>query len=170
MEKEILRPYEALYPIPAVLVSSKYKDKENIITIAWIGTVCSNPPMVSISIRPNRFSHKIIAKSREFVVNIPKKDMLDEINYCGMVSGEDKDKWERCKFRKLECKNINVSMIDKCPVNIECKVVDIINLGSHDLFLGEILAVHKDKNIKNLDPLTFLQGEYWGLGKKVGSL
>jgi len=169
MEKISVRPYEALYPVPAVLVSCRDDKKDNIITLAWVGTICSNPPMVSISIRPSRFSHKIITKSREFVVNIPRKSHLKEVDFCGTTSGENTDKWADCKFTKVECKHVNVPMIEECPINLECKVGDILHAGSHDVFLGEILIVHQEKNVQNLDPITYIHGEYWSIGEKIGS-
>ena len=169
MEKISVRPYEALYPVPTVLVSCRDGKKDNIITLAWVGTICSKPPMLSISIRPSRYSHKIITKSREFVVNVPKRSQLKQVDFCGTTSGKNIDKWTDCKFTKADSKHVNVPMIEECPVNIECKVTDIINAGAHDVFLSEILLVHQEKNIQDLDPIAYVHGEYWSIGEKIGS-
>lgn len=169
MDKINVRAYEALYPTPVVLVSSKEKDIENIITLAWVGTVCSAPPMVSISIRPSRFSHGIITRTKEFVVNVPSKSLLKEVDYCGVASGKTEDKWSHCKFTKVASKHVNVPYIHECPVTFECKVKEIVKCGSHDVFIAEILLVHQDKNIEHLDPIVYVQGEYWSLGEKIGS-
>ena len=169
MEKMAVRPYEALYPVPSVLVSCRDGEKDNIITIAWIGTICSNPPMLSISIRPSRLSHQIITKTKEFVVNVPRTTHLKEVDYCGTNSGRNTDKWTDSNFTKVESKHINVPMIEECPMNLECKVKDIYNAGSHDVFLAEILSVHQEKNIQDLDPISYIHGGYWSMNKKIGS-
>jgi flavin reductase (DIM6/NTAB) family NADH-FMN oxidoreductase RutF len=179
MRKLEASPGEALYPVPVVLVSvlDREAGRANIITIAWCGIVASNPPQISISIRPSRHSHKLITVEREFVVNIPSKDILKETDLCGTISGKDTDKFKLCGFTPVKSSKIFSPMIKECPVNIECKLKDVIKLGSHDMFIGEVVAVHKDETISCADgkidygkakPFVFNQGEYRDLGRKLG--
>ena len=177
MPKIKLPPSEALYPVPVVLVSSGDKDKANIITIAWCGVVCSKPPLLSISIRPSRRSHEIINGSGDFVVNIPKEELLDKIDFCGVVSGSTTDKFKACGFTKLPSSDIASPIIKECPVNIECRVIKSLALGTHDMFIGEIVAVHADRDIldkngnidyKKAGPVVYNNGEYWNIGRKIG--
>jgi len=178
MAKELRGPAEALFPVPTVMVSCvDAKEKANIITLAWVGIVCSDPPMLSLAIRPSRYSYGLIKASQEFVVNIPSLDIIKETDYCGVVSGRDIDKFEKTGLTKTPASKVKVPLIKECPVNIECKLKQIISLGVHDMFLGEIVAVHYEDEILdekgNVDyakarPFVFNQGEYWSLGKKVG--
>lgn len=177
MPKIKLPPSEALYPVPVVLVSSGDKDESNIITIAWCGVVCSKPPLLSISVRPSRHSHKIIGRIGNFVVNIPKEELLKKADFCGIVSGSAADKFKACAFTKVQSSIISSPAIGECPVNIECKVVRTLNLGAHDMFIGEIVAVHADQDVLNKDggidykkakPVVYNRGEYWNLDKKIG--
>ena len=178
MQKKQFPPSEALYPAPVVLVSCGDRKSSNIITIAWCGVVCSNPPLLSISIRPSRYSHKIIKDSGDFVINIPNEDLIKKADLCGIVSGRDKDKFQLCKFTGIPSSKISSPMIEECPVNIECKLKDIIPLGTHDMFIGEVLVFHVDESAmdekgriyyKRLKPVVYNQGEYWNLGKKIGN-
>lgn len=166
-----------LYPVPVALVSCGSKDRANITTIAWCGIVCSDPPQLSVSIRPSRHSHKIIKETGDFVVNIPTEDILKKADLCGVVSGRDKDKFKLCGFTKIASSKVNSPMIEECPVNIECKLKDIVSLGAHDMFIGEVVAVHAEKamldangkiDYKKAKPIVYNQGEYWGLGRKIG--
>lgn len=177
MSKINLPPNEALYPVPVVLVSSGDKDKANIITIAWCGVVCSKPPLLSISIRPSRHSHKIISESRDFVVNVPREELLERTDFCGMVSGNTVDKFKTCNFTKTPSSKVSSPIIEECPVNIECKVVKSLKLGAHDMFIGEVVAVHADEDVldksgnidyKKAKPFVYNRGEYWNLGTKIG--
>jgi len=177
MARPELPPSEALYPVPVVLVSSANRNKTNIITIAWCGVVCSKPPLLSISIRPSRYSHAIIKESGDFVINIPSEDIIKKTDLCGITSGRDKDKFKLCGFTKIASSKISSPMIEECPVNIECKVRQTLSLGAHDMFIGEVLAVHADKSVldanRNIDykkarPFVYNQGEYWNLGKRIG--
>ena len=179
MPKTDFPPREGLFPLPVVLVSSIDKATKipNIITIAWCGVVCSDPALLSISIRPSRHSHRLIKESGDFVINIPTSAMLKEVDLCGVLSGKDTDKFKRCSFTSIKASKISSPMIKECPVNIECRLKDILKLGSHDMFIGEAVAVHKDDNILfsdgNIDyskakPFVFTQGEYWDLGKSIG--
>jgi flavin reductase (DIM6/NTAB) family NADH-FMN oxidoreductase RutF len=152
-----------LYPNPVLLVSSKYKEKESIITLSWGGNVCSEPPMVAIGVRKQRYSYELISQSKEFVINIPTADMINEVNLCGTKSGKDVDKWKECSFTKGKSKEINTPFINECPINMECKLEQIIKLGTHDLFLGRVVALHLEEEWKdNMFPkmLTFTRGIY----------
>lgn len=179
MRKLEFPPIEALYPVPVVLVSTLDREagRANVITIAWCGIAASNPPLISVSIRPSRYSHKLITAEREFVVNIPSKDILREADLCGLLSGKDTDKFKRCNFTPIKSSKISSPMIKECPVNIECKLKDVFKLGSHDMFIGEVVAVHKDEAVLRSDgkidyskakPFVFNQGEYWDLGLAIG--
>lgn len=179
MSKLELPPKEALYPVPVTLVSctGKQGKNDNIITIAWCGVVCSNPPMISVSIRPSRHSHKLISQTGDFVINIPTKSILDKADACGIHSGKDTDKFKMCSFTKVPSSKISSPMIKECPVNIECRLKEIVKLGAHDMFIGEVVMVHADKKIvgsgggidyKKAEPFVYNQGEYWDLGKKIG--
>ncbi len=179
MKKAEFPPSEALYPVPVVLVSCADKKRriQNIITIAWCGVVCSNPPLISISIRPGRYSHDIIKDAGDFAVNIPTKKLLKKCDLCGILSGRDCDKFKSASLTAIPASKISSPLIQECPVNIECKVKDVLSAGSHDIFIGEVLTIHADTdvldasgriNYKKAAPFVYNQGEYWDLGKKIG--
>jgi flavin reductase (DIM6/NTAB) family NADH-FMN oxidoreductase RutF len=138
---------ERMYPSPAVLVSCSNDGKDNIITLAWVGTVCSVPPLISISIRPPRYSHELISLSREFVINIPDETMAAVCDYCGTNSGRNVDKFKDMGLHKEKCLSVSAPLIKECPVNIECKVKEIIHLGTHDMFIGEVVRVNADEEV-----------------------
>lgn len=179
MAKSLFPPYEALYPTPVVLVSCADPDskKANIITIAWCGIVCSKPPQISISIRPSRLSHKLISETREFAVNIPTVNILKATDFCGIRSGKDIDKFKEAKLTPMPAVKISTPIIKECPVNIECLLRHTLPLGTHDMFIGEVVAVHADSEVlgsngkidyKKTYPFVYNQGEYWDLGKSIG--
>ncbi|MFX0197801.1 MAG: flavin reductase family protein [Candidatus Hodarchaeota archaeon] len=181
MKKIVEAPFTAVVPSPAVMVSCKGKEadsKPNIITLAWVGIVCSDPPTVGISIRPERYSYSLIKESGEFVVNIPNENLLAATDYCGQVSGKRVDKFAITNLTPVPCENVAAPMINECPVNLECKVTQIIAVGAHDLFLGEIVAVHIDEairrnkamDIKKMTPIAYCSGssDYWGLKGPLG--
>ncbi len=178
MIKKILKPYEALYPVPVVLVTSVGKDgKPNILTIAWTGTVSSTPPCVSISIRPSRRSFDLINQTKEFAINIPSEKYLTEVDYCGTVSGKNIDKFEQTKFTAVGANKIKPPLIKECSVNIECKVEKFIDFESHRMFIGRIVAVNADENIltafeqidySKTSPIVYNRGQYWSLNKRIG--
>ena len=179
MPKLELPPSEALYPVPVVLVSclDKKNNKANIITLAWCGVVCSKPPMLGVSIRPGRYSYKLIKDTGDFVVNIPSVDLLRQADACGVLSGRDTDKFSDCSFGKIPSKKISSPMIENCPVNIECRLKNVISLGTHDLFLGEVVAVHADSDLmgaggridfNKVSSFVYMQGEYREVGNKIG--
>jgi flavin reductase (DIM6/NTAB) family NADH-FMN oxidoreductase RutF len=150
MKKSIGTP-ERLYPNPVVMVSCSSKNIDNIITLAWVGTVCSNPPMISISIRPSRYSHEIISASKEFVINIPNEEMIAACDFCGTKSGRDVNKFKELGLTKEKGFTVNTPLIKECPINIECQVRQIIHLGTHDMFIGEVVSVNADEEVVYLD-------------------
>jgi flavin reductase (DIM6/NTAB) family NADH-FMN oxidoreductase RutF len=180
MAKSLLPKNEALYPVPVVLVTclDRENGRANPITVAWCGIVASNPPQISVSIRPSRHSHKLIAKERQFTVNIPSADITKKTDLCGIKSGKDTDKMSLCSFTGIPASKISAPMIKECPVNIECVLKETIRLGSHDMFIGEVVAVHADDALLDRNgridyakarPFVFNGGEYWSLGSKIGS-
>ena len=179
MEKETWKAGNMLYPLPAVMVSvSDGEGNDNIITVAWAGTICSDPAMVSISIRKERYSHDIIKESGEFVINLTTKKLCRVTDYCGVKSGKDTDKFKDMHLTPEKSVKINAPAIKESPVNIECKVKDIVELGSHDMFLAEVTAVsvnpkymdEKGKfHLNDIGLTAYSHGEYFELGKKIGS-
>lgn len=160
-----------LNPVPVVLITSKNKEgKENVFTVAWTGTVCTKPPMLSISVRPERLSYEYIKETMEFTVNLPNSKMTRAVDYCGVKPGRKFDKIKEMNFTMKEGTNVNVPYIDECPVSIECKVKSIIPLGTHDLFIAEVVGSHVDKELmdekgkihfENADLITYCHGEYF---------
>lgn len=179
MGKQFWKPGNMLYPVPAVMVSCQNgEEKPNIITVAWTSTSCSSPAMVSISIRPERYSHRIIKESGEFVVNLVTEDLVYASDFCGVRSGRDMDKFETMHLTPSPSKTVKAPGIAESPVNIECKVVQIIPLGSHDLFLGEVTGVTVDDryldekgklHLGDARLTVYSHGEYYGLGEKIGT-
>jgi flavin reductase (DIM6/NTAB) family NADH-FMN oxidoreductase RutF len=145
MPKELLEPQTILFPLPAVMVSCQREGKRpNIITLSWVGVVCSEPPMVGIAIRKNRFSFGIIKESKEFVINVPTQKLLKATDFCGIKSGKNVDKFAEAKLTPVRGSKVNAPLIQECPVNLECVVKEILELGSHNLFIAEIVATHVD--------------------------
>jgi flavin reductase (DIM6/NTAB) family NADH-FMN oxidoreductase RutF len=156
-------PLEMLYPNPVVLVSCAHEGKDNIVTLAWAGTICSDPPLIGVSIRPSRHSHKLILASREFAVNQPTEEMLAAVKFCGTHSGRDEDKWEATGLTRSPATHIKAPLISECPVSIECVVQDVYKAGSHDLFIGKVVGMeHDEKWVESFNPssLVFLGGNY----------
>ena len=179
MPKEIWKPGNMLYPVPPVLVTCHNKKGEsNMLTVAWAGTICSTPAMLSISVRKERYSHAMLMETGEFVVNLPTEDLVWETDEAGVRSGRDLNKWETLHLHQEEGKILSVPMILECPVNMECKVKQVLELGSHDLFLAEIVAVHVDSalldekkrlQLEKAKLLAYSHGQYFGLGNVLGS-
>lgn len=177
--KQEWRPGNMLYPLPAVLVSVADKEgRDNLLTIAWAGTVCSSPACVSISVRKSRFSHHMIEETGEFVINLTTEDLVWATDFCGVRSGRDMDKWEKCHLTREPASHVKVPMIKESPVNIECRVISKTELGSHDMFVAEVVAVHADErymdekgkfDLSQADPIVYSHGNYYGLGKNLGS-
>lgn len=178
-KKLLWKPGTMLYPVPAVLVScGEFGGIQNIITIAWTGVVCTDPAMCSIAIRPQRFSYELICKSGEFAINLTTAAMARAVDWCGVKSGRDFDKFAEMKFSALPAKFIRAPLIGEAPVNLECRVKDIRELGSHHLFIAEILAVHADPgyfdaksgffDLAAAEPLCYCHGHYYRMGKHIG--
>lgn len=143
MKKKSLPPSTHLCPVPAALVTCRDRGgRSNIITIAWTGVVCSDPPMVSISIRPSRYSYGIIKDTEEFVINIPPVEIIRKVDLCGILSGKDVDKFAETGLTAAEAREVSPPLIDECMICLECRLTEIIPLGVHDLFLGQVLATH----------------------------
>ena len=178
MEKETWKAGNMLYPLPAVMVSvSDGEGNDNIITVAWAGTVCTNPPMVSVSVRPSRFSYDMLRKTGEFVINLTTEKLAYATDYCGVRSGRDVDKFKEMKLHKEKAQFVKAPLIKESPVSIECKVKDIIKLGSHDMFVAEVLSIDADEkyidekgafDISKCDLIAYANGGYYPLGKKIG--
>ena len=177
MGKRIFKPSAMLNPVPVVMVSSGTMEKSNIITVAWAGTICSEPPMVSVSIRKERFSHEIISSTGEFVINLVGENLAKSCDYCGVKSGRDIDKFNHLSLAKLDSEEVNAPGIEQSPVRIECKVRSITELGSHDMFIAEVVSVtvddkYIDENDKfDMDKtglICYSHGEYYSLGRMLG--
>ena len=180
MKKQNWKAGNMLYPVPAVMVSCKAKEenaKPNIITVAWVGTVCSDPVMLSISVRPERHSHDIIEKSGEFVVNLVTESLTKACDWCGVRSGKDHDKFKEMKLHPFISDFMETPAIAESPVNIYCKVKDVLKLGSHDMFLAEVTGVTVDESYMDENGrfdlsatglIAYSHGEYFTLGKKLG--
>ncbi|MGE5627147.1 MAG: flavin reductase family protein [Solirubrobacterales bacterium] len=172
MSKTAFKGSAMLNPVPAVLITSKMGDKVNVFTAAWVGTACTKPAMITVSIRPERLSYDFICASKEMTINLPTRKIVRAVDFCGVKSGRDVDKIEACSFTLEEGVLIDVPSIKECPVSMECKVKDIIPLGSHDLFLAEVLQVnvdnkiiHKDGKIhfEEADLICYSHGEYFSI-------
>lgn len=179
MKKEIWKPGNMLYPLPVVLVSTAgTTGEQNLFTVAWTGTVCSDPPMVSISVRPERYSYDMICHTREFVINLTTEQMAFATDYCGVKSGRDIDKWKATNLTPVPAKMVHAPLVMESPVNIECKVEDIRELGSHHMFVASVLCVHAGEaymdeagkfDLSKARPIVYSHGTYYALGKPVGT-
>lgn len=179
MGKQIWKPGNMLYPLPAVMVSTAdKKGNDNILTVAWAGTVCTNPAMLSISVRPERYSYPMICESEEFVVNLTNERLARAADWCGVRSGRDVDKWKEMKLTRGKAETLDYApLIQESPVNIECKVKEILELGSHHMFLAEVSAVQVDDRymeesgkfqLNESGLITYSHGEYFSMGKSLG--
>ena len=180
MGKQIWKPGNMVYPLPAVMVSTAdTKGNDNIITVAWTGTVCTNPTMLYISVRPERYSYHLLRESGEFVVNLTTEKLAKATDWCGVRSGRDYDKWKEMHLTRGEAKKLQYApIIQESPVNIECKVTEVHELGSHHMFLARVEAVQVDESYMNetgkfelndTQLLAYSHGEYYTLGKKLGT-
>lgn len=180
MGKKSLPPTTMLFPTPVVLVTCiDESGKPNIITLAWVGVVNSEPPMVGISIRLDRYSHNCVKRTKEFVVNLPSAEMVRKVDACGVLSGKEINKFASMGWNAIPAQKVKPPLIEECVVHMECEVKEVISLGSHDLFLGQIIALHvkegiqKEKgriDIMKVLPMVYCPGahEYWDLGKCIG--
>ena len=176
MSKKVFPPAIIFNPTPVIMVSCQGADgRPNIITVSWAGVICSEPPMISISIRPNRHSNKLVKESMEFALNFPSASLIEKADYCGSFTGKSVDKFPEANLTPVPAKEIKSPIIQECPINVECKVRQIIPLGSHDLFIAEVVAYHLDEDIivktnkadvEKADPVAYLPGtlEYRRLG------
>ncbi len=179
MSKELWKPGNMLYPLPVVMVSLADRDgKPNIITIAWAGTVCTNPPMVSISVRPERYSYPILKETGEFVINLTTKELAFATDYCGIKSGRETDKFRDMGLTPVRGEKVSAPMIAESPVNIECRVREILPLGSHHMFLADVLAVHAEEkymdeshkfHLEKAEPIVYSHGAYLVCGEQLGT-
>lgn len=179
MSKVQWKPGNMIYPLPAVMVSCGTKPEEyNIITISWTGTINTDPAMCYISVRKERFSHNIIKNSGEFVINLTTTKLAFATDWCGVKSGKDFNKFKEMKLTPEKASIIKTPLITESPVNIECKVTQIIELGSHDMFIAKIVAVNAEEklidkktgafNLRQAEPITYTHGNYYELGEKIG--
>lgn len=179
MAKKLWRPGNMLYPAPAVLVSTADKEgRDNLITIAWTGTVCSDPAMTYISVRKSRYSYHMLQETGEFVINLVTKKLLFAADYCGVRSGRDVDKFEQMHLERGKAGTVCAPVVAESPVNIECKVTQVIELGSHDMFLAKVTAVQVDEayldakgrlDLGRAGLVAYSHGEYRELGKVLGT-
>jgi flavin reductase (DIM6/NTAB) family NADH-FMN oxidoreductase RutF len=178
MSKIDFKPGTMIYPLPAVMVScGESPDEYNIITIAWTGTICSDPPMCYISVRPGRHSYEIIKRTGEFVINLTTENLARATDWCGCRTGRKFNKWEEMNLTPAPAKMVNAPVIAESPVNIECVVKQIIPLGTHDMFISEVVHISADEafmdakgvfSLMQARPLVYNHGFYFGLGKKIG--
>jgi len=175
-----LGPSDIFFPVPAALIVSGTWEKPNIITVAWIGIMSSDPPVIAISLKKSRYSLAVIRDSNEFTVNIPSAELFKETDYCGIVSGRKRNKFNDTNLTPLKSTKINTPIIKECPFNIECKVINEVEVGQYLAFFGEIIETHIDEDkinksnmkidISKVNPLVYCATvrEYWELGKKLG--
>ena len=179
MSKIEWKPGNLLYPLPAVMISCGTKPEDhNIITVSWTGTINTDPPMVSISIRKERHSFKIIKEAGEFVINLTTRELANAADWCGVKSGRDFDKFKEMKLTASPASKIKTPLIDESPVNIECNVTQVIELGTHHMFLAKVVAVNVEEryldkqtnkfDLRQTDPITYLHGSYYTLGENIG--
>lgn len=179
MAKQTWRPGTMVYPAPAAMVSVADKDgNTDIITAAWTGNICSDPAMAYVSVRPERFSYHMIEETQCFVINLTTKSLAKATDYCGVRSGRDVDKWKETGLTKEPADHISAPMIKESPVNIECQVVNHLDLGTHTMFIGKVLAVHVDEaymdkkgkfDLTSTGLMAYAHGEYLELGKRIGT-
>ncbi len=177
MSKVIWKPGTFIYPIPAVMVTCGTIEKSNIITVAWTGILNTNPAMCYISVRPERYSHDIIKEKGEFVINLTTKQLAYATDWCGVKSGKNVDKFKEMKLTKEKANFVKAPLIKESPVSVECKVKEIVPLGSHDMFVAEVLSIDVDEkyidekgafDISKCDLIAYANGGYYSLNKKMG--
>ena len=177
MSKVMWKPGTFLYPLPAVMVSCGTMEKSNIITVAWTGILNTNPATVYISVRPSRYSYNLIKKQGEFVINLTTKNFVKATDWCGVKTGAKVDKFKEMNLHKEKANFVKCPLIKESPVSIECKVKKVIPLGSHDMFLAQVLSIDADEkyidekgafDISKCDLIAYLNGGYYSMGKKLG--
>lgn len=178
-KKQEWKPGNMVYPVPAVMVTVADKaGKDNIITVAWTGTVCTNPPMAYISVRPERYSYHMLEETGEFVINLTTRELAFATDYCGVKSGREVDKFQELHLTRQKASKVSAPLIEESPVNIECKVTECIKLGSHHMFLAEVVCVHaaekymdeKGKfHLEKAEPMVYSHGTYFDLNHVLGT-
>lgn len=178
MAKQQWKPGNMVYPLPAVMVTcGDRQGKKNVMTAAWTGTICSDPAMVYVSVRKTRFSHHMILETKEFVINLTTEDLAKATDFCGVKSGKDMDKFKEMNLTPVMGTLEYAPMLEESPVCIECKVVQVLELGTHDMFIANVTAVHADEqyldesgrfDLNQARPLVYSHGFYYGVGKKIG--
>lgn len=167
-----------LSPVPPVLVSCSDGERDNLITVGWTGIICTEPAKTYISLRPERYSYEIISKSREFIINLPSSHIIRSIDFCGVRSGRKLDKFKECRLTREKATQVACPAVAESPISIECRVTDIIKLGTHDMFMADIIAVNVDERyidekgklrIEQCSLAAYAHGSYFALGKKIGS-
>ena len=178
MAKVSWKPGAMLSPVPPVLVSCSDGERDNLITVGWTGIICTEPAKTYISLRPERFSYEIISKSREFIINLPSSHIIRSIDFCGVRSGRKLDKFKECRLTKEKATQVACPAVAESPISIECRVTDIVKLGTHDMFMADIIAVNVDERyidekgklrIEQCSLAAYAHGSYFALGKKIGS-
>ena len=176
-EKVDKKPFVGLRPVPVALVTCGHGERANVLTIAWMGVLCSDPPQVGIGVRPSRHSHALIRETGEFVVNLVQQEQLDQVEYCGFLSGREADKFAGADLTRASGSAVQTPIIVECPINLECRVRHHLPLGSHDLFVGEVVAVQVSRSVldergrvdnSKLRPILFTGDQYWGVGELLG--
>ena len=177
MSKQVWKPGTMIYPLPAVMVSCGDMTNSNIITVAWTGTICTNPAMTYISIRPERYSYEVIKSTGEFVINLTTKELVNATDWAGVKSGSEFDKFKKLKLTKEKASIVKAPLIKESPINIECVVKEIKELGSHHMFISEVVAVDADEKyfdennkfcLENANLITYSHGKYFELGEELG--
>ncbi len=178
MAKVSWKPGAMLSPVPPVLVSCSDGERDNLITVGWTGIICTEPAKTYISLRPERFSYEIISKSREFIINLPSSHIIRSIDFCGVRSGRRLDKFKECRLTKEKATQVACPAVAESPISIECRVTNIVKLGTHDMFMADIVAVNVDERyidekgklrIEQCSLAAYAHGSYFALGKKIGS-
>lgn len=177
--KQDWKPGTLIYPLPAAMISCGSTHAEyNILTLSWLGTICTNPPMCYISVRPERHSYEIIKRNMEFVINITTEELAYATDWCGVKSGKDTNKFDEMKLTAGKASVVRAPIIAESPLNIECRVKEIISLGSHDMFIADVVNVKADEkyidketgkfSLEEANPIAYSHGQYYGLGEKIG--
>jgi len=179
MMKQDWKPGTMIYPLPAALIScGSNPEEQNIFTVSWLGTICSDPPMCYISVRPSRYSHDIIKRNGEFVINLTTEELARATDWCGVRSGRDYNKFLEMKLTPGKATIVHAPVIEESPVCIECRVKEVIPLGSHDMFIADVVNVRADEQFLDSETgrfdmqraglLAYSHGHYYALGKKIG--
>ncbi len=179
MAKQLWKPGNMLYPLPVVLVTvTDGQGNDNVLTIAWAGTICSDPPMVSISIRPERHSYEMVKETGEFVINLTTEELTYATDYCGVRSGKNEDKFQAMQLKKVAGECVKAPLIEQSPINLECKVRKVESFGTHDVFMADVVAVHANEeymdehgkfNFSLANPIVYSHGGYYKMGEQLGT-